>query len=170
MVYLLQLLDSDDELYYIVDVGLWGIGEITAGFLILGIPGLPAVVQTVKSSTSFTTLISRFRGTTAPSQSDPSSERPSIRTWGQGSRRKRRGLWEISDLDTYGLVSVRAQAASSETMPGDAERERPPNAILRETRVDVEHGERSWFDQVTPESQKEIHRGLDQEGPRRGEV
>lgn len=135
LVSFVQLLYSDDELYYIADVGLWGIGEITAGFLIIGIPGLPKVTQSIRSSTYFVSLISRLRGTTVQSQSAPSSDRLDLRTWGQGSRPRRRGLWEISDVDSYALATV-----TTEGMAQKPEHETPPHTILRETRVDVEHG------------------------------
>lgn len=140
LVYLLQLLWSDDELYYIVDVGLWGIGEITAGFLIMGIPGLPKVAQSIMSTPSLVYLISHLRGTTkesgsGPSLSEPKKRHPSLRTWGQGSRRQRRSLWDIGDTDTYALVTVQADAAFQKHG-----QEQPPNAILREIRVDVELG------------------------------
>ncbi|ESZ94754.1 hypothetical protein SBOR_4866 [Sclerotinia borealis F-4128] len=141
LVYLLQLLYSDDELFYIVDVGLWGIGEITAGFLIIGIPAAPKVVQSITNSSSFTSLISRFR-TTAEPTSRPSGDGPSLRTWGRGSsNNRRRGLWEISDNDTFGLVSAQAEA-----VPSEVELEHLPNQIIKKTQVEIQHKDQSSSD------------------------
>ncbi|KAG8157419.1 hypothetical protein KVR01_012803 [Diaporthe batatas] len=134
LVYLLQLLDSDDEWYWISSVALWGVGEITAGLLITGIPGIPKVVQSIQSSESFTQLLSRLGISTSRLQSEPSGGRPSLRTFGRNQTpQKRRGLWDISDADTYGLVSVQA-------IPVDQEAhslQQPPNSITRETGWDV---------------------------------
>lgn len=134
LVHLRKLLSCEDELYYVVLVGLWGIGEITAGFLIIGIPAISKVVQSIQSSHSFISLVSRFKATTLESTTAPSRDKPKLRTWGKGSGRKPRGAWEISDVDTYASVSVQAEG-----VPNETERERLPKGIIRETRVDVDH-------------------------------
>lgn len=134
MVYLLQLLDSEDEWFWLASVALWGVGEITAGLLIIGIPGIPKVVQSIQASESFTSLLSRLGISTIRMQSDNSGGRRSIKTFGRNQTpQKRRGQWDISDADTYGLVSVQA-------MPVDQQApnfQQPPNCITRETGWDV---------------------------------
>lgn len=145
LVYLLQLLDSQDEYFWLASVGLWGVGEITAGLLIIGIPGVPKVVQSIQASDSFTNLLSKLGISTMRTQSDPSSGRPST-TWTFGRKQKRRGPWDISDADTYGLVSVQA-------MPVDQDAhnvERPPNSITRETGWDVAVERQQGFDERRP--------------------
>jgi hypothetical protein len=45
VVYLILLMLSLDITYYIALVCLWGIGETTVGFLVLGIPSVPVTTR-----------------------------------------------------------------------------------------------------------------------------
>ncbi|KAI1373901.1 hypothetical protein F4677DRAFT_427580 [Hypoxylon crocopeplum] len=64
LVVLLELMGSADELYYIPDIGLWGIGEITSGFLIIGIPSAPKTIKSMPGSESVTSLLTSWRAPT----------------------------------------------------------------------------------------------------------
>lgn len=132
LVYLLQLLNSDDEYFWIASVGLWGAGEIAAGFLIIGVPGVPKVAQAIQTSDSFTNLLSRLGLSNAQTEPGPNSLQPSLRTFGR--RNPRRELWDTGDTETFGLVSLPAPSSTFTVQ----ETENPPNAILKVTHWDVE--------------------------------
>jgi hypothetical protein len=82
-------------------VVLWGIGETTIGFLIIGIPSLPMAVKAMPFSKSMTSLLRSF---------GRQSETPAYqgnRSWHKSLPRKpRRDQWQITDLDTYDLITV----------------------------------------------------------------
>lgn len=135
LVYLLQLLDSEDEYYWIGNVALWGAGELTAGFLVIGVPGVPKVIQSIQASESFTNLLSRFGISAVRTEQEPKNARPTERNMGRiSTRRKPRGQWDISDTDTFGLVSIQANPPSGTVLynPGTSH-----NGISRENRWDV---------------------------------
>ncbi|KAI0407870.1 hypothetical protein F4802DRAFT_551537 [Xylaria palmicola] len=120
LLYLLEVLHSADALYYVTEVGLWGIGEMAAGFLIIGIPSAPRAAQSLPFSDSVASLLRSLSSTNAPSH-----ERSFIASWRRRPlTRKRRGLWEISELDTFNLV----------TEAGTQKDSRPPTVIIEEPR------------------------------------
>ncbi|KAH6645102.1 hypothetical protein BKA67DRAFT_128794 [Truncatella angustata] len=102
-VYFVKLLSSEDVTYQMSGVAIWTIWEITTGFLIMGIPAIPRVVKTIPKSDS---IVSFFRSLTSRG-SQPSGESPAAppRQFYKPTSR-RRGLWEITDLDTHDLVSM----------------------------------------------------------------
>ncbi|XXG99238.1 hypothetical protein Hte_005575 [Hypoxylon texense] len=118
LVVLFELMASPDELYYIPDIGLWGIGEITAGFLIIGIPSAPKTIKSMPGSDSVTSLLASWRRGSAPTNNRdvmPPPHNPLTRKPG--------GLWEISDTDTFQLMSVKSASATQHVQPSSTERE-----------------------------------------------
>ncbi|KAI0444954.1 hypothetical protein F4803DRAFT_509652 [Xylaria telfairii] len=120
LVDLLKILESSDAFYYITEVGLWGIGEMTAGFLIIGIPAFPRVAKSLPFSDS---VVSLFHSLTRSKVSEGGDVRSYFRSWGRPISRKRRGLWEISELDTYDLATVDTPAGQGNTSPDSPTRE-----------------------------------------------
>lgn len=118
LVVLFELMASPDELYYIPDIGLWGIGEMTAGFLIIGIPSAPKTIKSMPGSDSVTSLLASWRRGSAPTNNRDVMPPPR-----SPLTRKPRGLWEISDTDTFQLVSVKSASATQHVQPGSTERE-----------------------------------------------
>ncbi|RYC56723.1 hypothetical protein CHU98_g9487 [Xylaria longipes] len=125
LVNLLKILKSSDAFYYITEVGLWGIGEMTAGFLIIGIPASPRAVKSLPFSGSIQSLFHSWTRSNMPDGRDNSSY---LRSWRRPFARKRRGLWEISELDTFNLVTVDTTVAPENP---------PPDYITRKMRVEV---------------------------------
>lgn len=137
MVYLLQLLDSQDEYFWLPSVGLWGIGEITAGLLVMGIPAVPKVIEAFQASVTFKNMLSRLGISTMRAQLDPLDGQPSLRTFGRTTLRNPRGQWDIIDTDEHCLVSVQAMPADL----GVHNLQHLPKSITRESAWDanVEH-------------------------------
>ncbi|KAI1734395.1 hypothetical protein F4680DRAFT_438625 [Xylaria scruposa] len=97
-----QVLHSQDILYCLSNRGLWGIGEWAAGFLILGIPSAPKVFQSMPFAESAMSLI---RSWTSPD----SSREPNgivLQSLRKPRFRKRRGLWDISELETHDTAPI----------------------------------------------------------------
>ncbi|KAI1076950.1 hypothetical protein F5B20DRAFT_583689 [Whalleya microplaca] len=121
LVVLFQLMASPDQLYYIPDIGLWGIGEMTAGFLIIGIPSAPKTIKSIPGSDSVTSLLNSCRRRGAPTTNhDSKLPRRNPLT------RKPRGLWEISDTDTFQLMSVKSANSANATqhvLPSSSDRD-----------------------------------------------
>ncbi|KAI1138714.1 hypothetical protein F5Y05DRAFT_382099 [Hypoxylon sp. FL0543] len=137
LVSLLQILFKSDETYWMTELGLWGVGEITAGFLIIGIPAMPKIVKSLPVSSSLVSLMRSW--TRTPRSSKPSQEGAGLPVWRNPlSRnplsRKRRGLWEISELDTYGLVTVDPPQSAEQT---DSVEDHPPPGTKREVLVET---------------------------------
>ncbi|KAI5865996.1 hypothetical protein GGS23DRAFT_363716 [Durotheca rogersii] len=103
IVWLDRMLHSEDILYCMSIRSLWGIGEWAAGFLILGIPSAPKVFQSLPFSESVMTLIHSW---TNHSTSSNNVDGIAHRSWGRPLSRKRRGLWEITELETQDTVPM----------------------------------------------------------------
>ena len=94
---------NPDQVYLIPDVGLWGIAEEMAGFLIIGIPSVPKAVKTIPLSNSVKSFISTWVGTSSQGSNEDTPP------WRRNPlSRKRRGLWSITgtDLDEQQLVTI----------------------------------------------------------------
>ncbi|RYP08063.1 hypothetical protein DL765_008919 [Monosporascus sp. GIB2] len=104
-VYFVKLLSDPDVVYVMTGVGIWSIWEVTTGFLIMGIPAFPRVAKSLPMSES---VASFFRSLVRSSQQ--SLSRSAVPQWrfNKSTPRKRRGLWEISELETHGMVSIRS--------------------------------------------------------------
>lgn len=104
-VYFVQLLKSSDVVYEMSGVAIWTIWEVTTGFLIMGIPAFPRAVKSLPMSESIASL---FRSWSRSSQ--PGGSRAGLPQWQlyKPKSRRRRGLWEISELETQELTSMRS--------------------------------------------------------------
>jgi hypothetical protein len=92
---------SLDITYYMAYVVLWGIGETTIGFLIIGIPSLPTAANVMPFSNAMTSLLRSFGR-----QSETLAHQGN-RSWHKSLPLKpRRDQWQITDLDTYDLITV----------------------------------------------------------------
>jgi hypothetical protein len=91
---------SLDITFYIAYVVLWGIGETTVGFLIVGIPSIPTVVKKVPFLGSMVSLLRSFRRTSE------GEAYPVHNSWPRAMPRKRRDQWDVTDLDTYDLITT----------------------------------------------------------------
>ena len=105
-IYFVKLLSSEDVVYQMSGVAIWTIWEVTIGFLIMGIPAFPRAVKSLPMSES---IASFFRSLSSSIYS--SGVRSIVPQWQMykpRSRRRPRGLWEISELETHDLVSLRS--------------------------------------------------------------
>lgn len=96
MVWLDRMLHSEDTLYWMSIHALWGIDEMGAGFLILGIPSLPKVFQMLPFSESVAKPLWPVTNGSLPKSFNTIG-------WRKPMSRKRRGLWEISELESHSL-------------------------------------------------------------------
>ncbi|KAI0393942.1 hypothetical protein F5Y17DRAFT_430351 [Xylariaceae sp. FL0594] len=119
LVFLLKILGSSDAIYNLSIVGLWGLGESAAGFLIMGIPSVPKVTKNLPISASVTSLLRSWtrRG---PSSSDVAASVPKSRR--RQFSRKRRGPWDISELETHDLVTLNQSSAREDVSTTEMER------------------------------------------------
>lgn len=144
MAWLTKLLDSTDEIYLAPITGAFAMGEMTAAFLIIGVPSAPRVFRTSFSKGSaMRSLLSRIRllswaGRRRTSEGPDGGNgrtlgRPS---WHNPANHTPRGLWEISDNDTFDLLSVSTAHVEADRYPVYGV-DFPQNSIKRDMRVDV---------------------------------
>lgn len=143
MIWCVKILKSDDVTYYVPTMGCFALGEITAGFLIIGIPPIPKLLRTISAEDSgIRSFLSRIwvlgsnwsrRKTQELGGGSDGIERP----WRSAAHKKPRGAWEITDNDTFDILSV-ASHAEADRYPGhDLNGNIPQNSIKRDMRVDV---------------------------------
>ncbi|KAI1209623.1 uncharacterized protein F4807DRAFT_84421 [Annulohypoxylon truncatum] len=110
IIYLSKVLDANDATYYLSLVGLWGLGEVAAGFMIMGIPALPRATKMIPFSESVALLLRPW------TKREVSSihERSNLPHWRRPFSRKRRGLWDITDLESRDLITMNSMN------PGDS--------------------------------------------------
>ncbi|KAI1099761.1 hypothetical protein F4804DRAFT_320931 [Jackrogersella minutella] len=113
LVYFIKLLQSDDVVYQMSGVALWTIWEVTTGFLIMGIPAFPRAAKSLPMSDS---IASFFRSWKGSNQLNGSRAGLPQWQWYKPKTRKRRGLWEISELESHNLVSIRSTGDTSNTV------------------------------------------------------
>ncbi|KAI0165411.1 hypothetical protein GGR52DRAFT_107168 [Hypoxylon sp. FL1284] len=101
------LIRSEDILYNISSLGLWDVGELTAGFMIVGIPSLPHVVRQIPIPESVVSLVrSLARSTGSGLHSTPKPELP---LWMKPSEKKSPRRWDsIITTDGYNLDSMQS--------------------------------------------------------------
>lgn len=144
MVWLTKILRSEDDLYFIPVMGTFAIGEITAAFLIIGIPSIPRLYRTLSSKDSaIRTILSRIRllswtGRRRTAQESESASGGLEVPWRNPVHKKPRGAWEISDNDTFDLLSNTTAHAEADRYPAyDLNSNIPQNSIKMDMRVDV---------------------------------
>ncbi|KAG8157532.1 hypothetical protein KVR01_012574 [Diaporthe batatas] len=160
MVYSIETLSSKDLTHIYTTVGLWSLGELTSGFLVIGVPAVPKVYRSLKSKskTVLHTTTSRLRGTRM-ADSSGSAGRPHHMDNGSGSRNmpswfkspplgESRDVWNATRDSGYDLLpDQHRRAAYVEAYPEPASSvELPEYAIIRETRVHVSSQPRIYGD------------------------
>jgi len=115
--------------YYGSYVSLWGFGEQTAGFLIIGLPCLPKTMQSLPGSDSvaslFRSLKRSIQSNTRNDSDGPSNWRPRVLS------PKHQSHWEIADGDTFELETTATGGNTSR------QKVHPANGIIREVRLEV---------------------------------
>lgn len=112
MVYLIRVTASADLTFYISQAVLLNFGEVTGGFLIIGILAFPTAVKA---------LPLQFRKSLLKAFWKPKEKtHRSYRSWPKSTPKKRPDPWEISELDTYDLMTDTSLNAgpSTDTIPG----------------------------------------------------
>ncbi|KAI1827217.1 hypothetical protein F4861DRAFT_536402 [Xylaria intraflava] len=93
VIYVTKGYRTGDILFYSVIINLWAISEQTAGYLVIGVPAIPKVLQNVSCAGPFRSL-HRYRKT------EHESTRPA------STPRERRDIWGVGDTDTHLLVTM----------------------------------------------------------------
>lgn len=109
------MLNSPDQLYTVSTTGLWSIGEMTAGFLIIGIPSLPKVVKSIPLTESVISLIKSWKKT--GHSGGQSNSRRDLRSWYKPQSRKRHNQTDYSDLDQHDLIPMKSAMGAEDRMP-----------------------------------------------------
>lgn len=143
MAWLTKLLYSKDEIYLSPITGTFAMGEMTAAFLIIGVPSVPRVFRTLFSKGSAVrSLLSRIRllswnGRRISEGPDGGSGRTLGRpSWHNPAHHTPRGLWEISDNDTFDLLSVSTANVEANRHPA-YDVNFPQSSLKRDMRVYV---------------------------------
>ncbi|KAI0415147.1 hypothetical protein F5X98DRAFT_231398 [Xylaria grammica] len=112
LAYFIKLLWSNDATFIFSGVALWTILEVTTGFLIMGIPAFPRAAKMLPMSDSIASFFQSLW-----SRSGLSKTQISIPQWQfyKPKSRRRRGLWEITDLETHDMLSVATTNVNSNT-------------------------------------------------------
>ncbi|KAI1452812.1 hypothetical protein F4805DRAFT_445932 [Annulohypoxylon moriforme] len=98
------LIHSDDIIYNISSLGLWDVGEITAGFMIVGIPSLPHVIRKIPLAESVVSLVRVITGSSrSATHSTPKRELP---LWMKPQEHKSPRRWDSVITDEYNPSSV----------------------------------------------------------------
>lgn len=85
-------------------VAIWTIWEVTTGFLIMGVPAFPRVAKSLPVPESVRSFFRSLSPDSGPADSQHGDARWQVMY--KPRSRRRRSLWEISDLDTRDLVST----------------------------------------------------------------
>lgn len=110
-VYLVWLLKADDALHLMTGVIMWTMWEITAGLLVIGIPAVPRVYKVLALSGSGISWL-HFASRRPPQGGSLIAPH---RQLDEPRIPKRRGLWEISELQTQDVESMDSATASNDT-------------------------------------------------------
>ncbi|KAF2004265.1 hypothetical protein P154DRAFT_485419 [Amniculicola lignicola CBS 123094] len=130
LVYLLKMLASPDQLYTGSELLFWMIAELTAGFLIMGFPSLPKVVQSLPFTESVVSLI-RMLTSAGSRDGTPGGSRQGLPSWYRRPSTRRARQTDGSDFDQHDLVFLHSTNASKEHADQDK--------IVREVTVSVEN-------------------------------
>ncbi|KAI1203163.1 hypothetical protein F5X97DRAFT_159849 [Nemania serpens] len=112
LTYFIKLLSSEDATFLFSGIALWTILEVTTGFLIMGIPAFPRAAKMLPMSESVSTFFHSLW-----SRSGLSNTQISTPQWQfyKPKPRKRRGLWDISEMETHDMLSVASTGVNSNT-------------------------------------------------------
>ncbi|KUI71772.1 hypothetical protein VM1G_07360 [Cytospora mali] len=140
MVYSVQTLSSSDYTYVYTAVGLWSLGELTSGFLVIGVPALPKLYRSLYSEPGsfLRRVLGRHTANSGGGHHIGSSDLPPWRRTSPSSRAPR-DPWDVYDNDHYDLLSVQPGQATHMEAGQDPSYsvELPKYAVLREDQMDV---------------------------------
>ena len=131
------MLNSPDQFYTVSITALWSVGELTAGFLIIGIPCLPKVVKSISLTEWVNTLIRSWKRTVQSGFQN--SSRRGLRSWYKQHWQKRLNQTSYSDIDKHDHMYMKSAMGAEERMP---------IAINREVRLQMTNEPR--FDVMRP--------------------
>ncbi|KAH8648724.1 hypothetical protein BGZ60DRAFT_570018 [Tricladium varicosporioides] len=119
LYFLHKMLNSPDQLYTVSTTGLWSIGEMTSGFLIIGIPSLPKAMKNIPLAASLVSLL-RSWTTTNRSRIDNTSQSSQSRwQWHSSLSRRRSNKNDCSDVDEHELVATKTATSVERVSSND---------------------------------------------------
>ncbi|ORX95043.1 hypothetical protein BCR34DRAFT_669540 [Clohesyomyces aquaticus] len=109
MYYAILLSTRKDSTYYVAMVGLWGMPEITCGYLVACLPVVPKFVKVMRKHPFFTRLSSGIRSSfwstnTGPQNSDPGSKGHVRGRTDHKSHLKMGEIGVVTDIEFHELV------------------------------------------------------------------
>lgn len=144
MVWLLKIVNAEDMTYLSPNTGAFSLGEMTAAFLVIGVPSVPRVfktlfcqgsaIRTLWSSIKLPSWTGRRRTSGGPKGGG--GRTPNQPAWHIPVHHKPRGVWEIGHNGTFDLLSVSTAHVEADQYPAHAVNF-PRNSIKRDMRVDV---------------------------------
>lgn len=134
LVYIVKLLSSNDVVYIMPNVAIWSVWEVTAGFLVLGIPAMPAAFKALPFSGSFVSLL-RLKSRRSDQRGLSPVAHPQWQLY-RPRQRRRRSLWAISDLESHDVSTV----DRADTSDGLARRASEKPAAVRSDTLDDAQG------------------------------
>ena len=134
LFYSVKLMQSDDITYSVSPVGLWSIGEITSGFLIIGVPSVPKISKEVPWVQSVFIWIRSLTG--GSSKGSRESSRKGMPSWYKKAPTIRRRQDDIySELDERAWVGTRDDSVKMSDLEVAHKVYSPHQGITRETEV-----------------------------------
>ncbi|KAI1326939.1 hypothetical protein F5Y16DRAFT_216508 [Xylariaceae sp. FL0255] len=112
VIYVANAYKTGDVLFYEVTINLWAIAEETFGYLVIGIPAIPKVFQSIPFAKHWGSFSRR-----SSKQRTISGNHERIRTWGSSSQRAPRDPWAVTDNDTHVLVTIEGGEDKVPSMP-----------------------------------------------------
>ncbi|RYP57738.1 hypothetical protein DL770_010594 [Monosporascus sp. CRB-9-2] len=118
LVYFNRFIEATDVTYASKDLALWSVGETMAGFLIMGAPSAPKAFQSLPFSECVIHLLRSFTRTSASS-----NYRDGLPSWRKPPTRRRRGPWDITELETSDMVSLKSTTGAEDARPSTVTRD-----------------------------------------------
>ncbi|KAL7629710.1 hypothetical protein AAE478_001233 [Parahypoxylon ruwenzoriense] len=118
LIYFNRFIEATDTTYTIKDLALWSVGETIAGFLIMGAPSAPKVFQGLPFSESVIRLLRSFTRSGASNY-----YRDGLPSWRKPPTRRRRGHWDITELERSDMMSLTSTTGAEDTRPSTVARD-----------------------------------------------
>ncbi|TRX90537.1 hypothetical protein FHL15_008510 [Xylaria flabelliformis] len=117
VIYVTNAYRTGDILFNVMTINLWAIAEQTFGYLVIGIPAIPKVLHDFPCAKRFGSLArSRSKQTATPSGGYHNRS-----TWPNSTPRNPRDVWDIGDLDTHVLVTIKGGEGNDIPLPGSTQ-------------------------------------------------
>lgn len=124
----IRALKADDITFYVGPIGLWSLGEVTAGFLVLCVPSIPKVFRDsalVRAVNSLVKRISRSKSI------ETVNSRRGLPSWYRTKIPGKLQHTDYSDLDDGTVISV----CSDDTTKSTVERKEKPMSVVVQTAI-----------------------------------